>query len=212
MISTKAWKVFSSALALAVVLAVSTLLSPAASAYDGNAAATYADTWATSRNGAYPDFGPDCTNFVSQALSAGSFPMRGGTDAQNPNEWWIRTNIWNTWDYATTWSVAARLRQFMINIYPGGISKGTAYGEGAGTYTPVGEITGDLIVMDWGRGEGLSHAAIQVGTGVDPVKSMYGNLIDQHTNDHYHAIWNLKPYNLDYKTTTFYFEHIQANN
>ena len=46
----------------------------AALAYDGPAAAQYADTYWSSYNKQYPSFanqGGDCTNFVSQALYAG---------------------------------------------------------------------------------------------------------------------------------------------
>src|ERR671932_2823663 len=71
-------KRFSRAIALAVALFVA---SPAvaALAYDGAAAAKYADQYATSYNKAYPSFankGGDCANFVSQALFAGGIQQR----------------------------------------------------------------------------------------------------------------------------------------
>ena len=67
-------------------------------------------------------------------------------------------------------------------------------------------VTGDVLFFNWGQGEGLSHAVIQVGIGTDPNlypnQVWYGNYIDEHTNNRKHAFWSLKPYNADWKTTT----------
>ena len=51
-------------------------------AYNGTKAAAYAKQYANGYNPAYPVFGADCTNFVSQCVYDGGMPMLvGGTDA-----------------------------------------------------------------------------------------------------------------------------------
>jgi hypothetical protein len=133
-----------------------------------------------SRNSYYPDFGgTDCTNFVSQALHAGGFSHVGGTSETSLYQWWIRRNSWGTFDYATTWSVAWRLRQFLINDAPGGTSEGTAPGKSTNPYTPASVVTGDVLFYDWGQGEGISHASIQVGIGRDPAFGYYGDYMPE---------------------------------
>lgn len=50
-----------------------------------------------------------------------------------------------------------------------------------------------------------------MGHGTDPVSKWYGDLTDQHTNDRYHAIWNLKPYNPRWQATSITVEHESAS-
>ena len=45
--------------------------------FDREAAAAYARKWATGTNPNYPRFDNDCTNFVSQVMLAGGWPMLG---------------------------------------------------------------------------------------------------------------------------------------
>ena len=70
-------------------------------AYNGTKAAAYAKQYANGYNPAYPVFGADCTNFVSQCVYDGGMPMLvGGTDAHwyiyNVNE---RSPSWAGADY-----------------------------------------------------------------------------------------------------------------
>jgi len=59
--------------------------------YDRQAAATYARRYASAPNPAFAQItGNDCTNFVSQALLAGGWPMIGGSawDSTDNGAWW----------------------------------------------------------------------------------------------------------------------------
>ncbi len=188
------------------------LAAPSAVAYDPVGAKNYANSWAVSRNSYYyPSFSADCANFVSQSVHAGGYSFVGGDSETSLYQWWIRKTIWG-FDYATTWSVAPRLRLFFMYDIPGGISSGTAPGTSTNYWTPDAVVTGDVLFYDWGQGEGISHTSIQVGWGDDPGSSYNGNYIDQHVTDRYHAFWSLRPYNKYYASTTVYFMHIAANN
>ena len=69
---------------------------------------------------------------------------------------------------------------------------------------------GDVVFYDWqysgdqyGNGFFANHAGIVVATsGTDPNSGWTGVLVDAHTTGHFHAIWNLIPYNSQYQATT----------
>ncbi|MDT7805889.1 MAG: hypothetical protein QOI78_9322 [Actinomycetota bacterium] len=198
------------ALAAAALILVAT--AGQAAAYDGNAAANYADIWAKARNSDYPAFDADCTNFVSQAVSHGGFSMVNYL--QSPNSvysWWIERAVGSQFSWSLTWSVANSYYNFLLAYSPGGVREGTAPGTATNYYTPDSVITGDVLFYDWGQGEGISHAAIQTGIGTD-FSGFYGNYVDYHTTDRYHAFWSLVMYNSLASTTTVYFVHIFPNN
>lgn len=84
--------------------------------FNRSAVVNYAYRWASSgskmRNGSYPDFSNDCTNFVSQAVLAGGVPMSGSGDCKHEStyaEWYVqRSSGWlcfNDWAWSTSWSV-----------------------------------------------------------------------------------------------------------
>jgi putative amidase-like protein len=209
---------------LVALLAAGCLAASAgpASAYSGTGAASYADQWATSNNSpSFPVFSSDCTNFVSQAAwDGGNYPNRNyggnGTDS-----WWYgggtrsNTGQW-TYYYSTSWVNVVAYYNFLIADIPGGIYEGSAPGSSTNYYTPNSVVTGDVLFYNWGQGEGMSHAAMQVGIGTDPNlypnQVWYGNYIDEHTSNRYHAFWSLKPYNAYWSTTTIYFMHISSSN
>lgn len=62
--------------------------------FDGTTAAKYADQYWSSYNGNYVSFGPDCTNFVSQAVHAGGASWYGfPSDPSSDLTWFgIRNN------------------------------------------------------------------------------------------------------------------------
>ena len=64
-------------------------VSAPAFAYNGPAAASYADTWALGYNSNYLTFGDDCTNFVSQALKAGGLPTITTTSTTSDDHYWF---------------------------------------------------------------------------------------------------------------------------
>jgi hypothetical protein len=208
-------------LAAGLAVSIVSVTAGPADAYDGAAAATYADTYATSPNSSqYPVFTTDCTNFVSQAVHAGGFPFRNANkDSTSVTNWWINSGQSHAqFSWSQTWSVAVSYHNFLVADYPGGNPKGTAPGTSTDYWTPPAMVDGDVLFYDWGQGDGISHSAIQVGYGTDPNLSNQvwaGNYIDEHTNNRYHAFWSLKPYNAFYATTattTIYFLHIDAAN
>lgn len=120
--------------------------------------------------------------------------------------------MWGSWDYATTWSSASRLKAFLKNDVPGGTDMGSAWGGATNSYTPNSVVTGDVLFYDWGKGEGVSHAAIQTGIGNDANYPYWGNYVDYHSNDTRHRFWSLKPSNPYWQSTTVYFVHIWTGN
>ena len=92
--------------------------------YDGTAAASYAVTWAKDRNPMWPSGAPafkggDCSNFVSQALYAGGWPMIWSGDAPHL-EWWctepaLRSKPENKkrGTASGTWGSADNFRRFL---------------------------------------------------------------------------------------------------
>lgn len=179
-------------------------------AYDRTAAAQYADQWWDAFNPAYPTFGDDCTNFVSQALNRGGETMVGlnGSNTDDHN-WYVTTNTGGGIVWTHSWTVASDLENFLINDSSRGTFVTLAYGY-YGSSTDNVNI-GDTLFYNWGQGQGISHAAIQVAqSGSDQYSSpaMQGDLADQHTNARYHIIWNLSSKNAYWATTTVYEVHI----
>jgi hypothetical protein len=204
--------------AVVLVVVVAALLSSAspALAYDGPSAARYADKWWHGRNPNYQVFNNDCTDFVSQSLHNGGYSYVGG-NATSPDrsQWWIHYNsFWDNFTWSDSWSHAHNLYNFLLESYPGGTQQGIARGSSTTRYTPNSVVTGDVLFYDWGGGEGISHSAIQVGIGDDAKygHAWYGNYVDYHTNDTYHAFWSLRPRNAMWSTTTIYFMHISSSN
>jgi Putative amidase domain len=207
-------------IALATLVSGIALLATSAGAlaYNGNTAAQYADTWWNSNNGnQYPSlyFSNDCANFLSQAMRAGGYsevnPYGSTTDDHN---WFARVVAFRppyySWTWSHSWSVASDLRTFELWHYPGGWDYGTLPGTGNGS---TGLSVGDLYFYDFGDGYGIYHASIDVAYGYDSnYSAYYGNLVDAHTNNRYHAIWSLSPYNSRRSYTTVYLIHIDPSN
>jgi hypothetical protein len=203
---------------LCVTVAFAIAGAPAASAYDGNQAAAYADANAVSGNSAFPKFsGTDCANFVSQSVHAGGY----GYQTTTSPVWYIRhvylTGTQMIWEQSASWIRASSFYNFLVADVPGGNSRSTVGGGSTYPYTPNAIVTGDILAYDWGKGEGISHVAIQTGSGYDTSNhgvsnGWIGNYIDEHTNNRRHAFWSLKPYNVDWPTTTIYFQHISSAN
>ena len=176
--------------------------------FNGATAAAYADSWATSRNGNYPSFSNDCTNFTSQALhdsSGGGYPFR-----YSPHpEWWVeRVLFW--WNYTHSWSVVPDNWNFLMADYPGGWD----WGYQDTSKNTNGALKGDILFYDWDGNGTLDHTSIEVAySGCDPANpSWCGDLVDQHTNDRFHAIWHLRPYNSQAATTQVRLAHIDPGN
>jgi hypothetical protein len=186
-------------------------ISPVA-AYNPANAAAYADLWWHSRNSAYKNFDPnDCTNFVSQSLHAGGYPFQndGGSNTHYQN-WFIDSLPFGQWNWSHTWSVAPDLLNFLYYDSPGGSPIAYKAPLQGGT---SGGSTGDVIFYDWSDSQGVSHDAIQVAYGTDPVSGWVGSLVDAHATDHRHAIWHLRPYNGNLASITYItVVHVSSSN
>ena len=208
------------ALTLAVLSAVPTLtvLSPAL-AYNGPAAASYADQFAPTFNGSFPRFNDDCTNFVSQAVNYGGYSMHPTPNDQSTSNdaYWFVLYPGYLAAYSHSWAVVQDYWYWLIGQNPGGTQEGSfSYNNGhnrAPAFTPNSVVTGDVLFYDWGTGLGISHTSIQVGWGTDQY-GYYGNWVDTHTNSHKHIFWTLKdaPGNTNWMTTTVWYMHIWASN
>jgi len=183
-------------------------------AFSGTGAASYADTWARSRNSNYPSFSSDCANFVSQALHQGggfSYIGRNGSTTDD-TLWWVSWDPNTGFHWSHSWAVAQDQFYFLNATYPGGWQEGTASGSATNYWTPDAVVTGDVLYYDWQSDGLLDHESIQVGWGTDPTSGWNGNYVDQHTTDRYHAFWSLRPYNSQWASTTIHFMHIDSRN
>jgi hypothetical protein len=177
------------------------LVAGNAYAYNGTTAATYADKYALSPNGSYYSFSDDCTNFVSQALRAGGHKFHGtpsGLVLNNNSQWWVYDGgAGRTY----SWSVADSLATF-INLYDTATPH-SQFDGGQAKALPSGVAKGDpvfYIFSDSSTKFGVS--SIVIGSGTDPNSKWVGGLIDEHTTNRHHAIWNLIPYNSQWATTS----------
>lgn len=214
-------------LSLGVIVSIIVALqvfTSTAMAYNRNNATSYADLWALARNSNYPTWGSDCTNFASQALVAGSYPqVRGDSNVTNNNNWFFWWNIrpW-TWTNSRSWSVAVDQYKFQMWHYPGGWLW-------SGPLTPVDNnfwyaynaiYNGDQLYYNWNGDKNtdhINHMGVQVNPGYSNYYNCnhtcnYGDLVDYHTTDRYHAIWNLVDINPNWSTEVIWQVHIDDRN
>jgi hypothetical protein len=172
----------------------------------------------------------DCTNFVSQALQAGGHSFTFAlSDPQSPQpqvldlskSWWAwRDNGRYGSGRTKSWSVTNDLYSFVHLSDPywpyEGVQDMGTQGMTPLVFMPLDDHdpntsweyraapVGTIIFYKWqyqGDAYVPDHASIIVDYGTDPEKGWSGALIDQHTNNRYHAIWNLIPYNSQWATT-----------
>jgi cell wall-associated NlpC family hydrolase len=187
------------------VLAVGLLMiSPiAALAYDGTAAATYADTYWSTYNRSYPSFansGGDCTNYVSQALAAGGISMRKAPSYSGTNAWFMLQTR-GRYSYSTTWVNAQDNSTFLSHL-PGVTMVASVTGATPGQVVASNASQGDVVFYDWNNDGIYDHEAIVVTAD--------GQRVDAHTNNRYHEYWTLAQFNGQYKTTRITVFHIPA--
>jgi hypothetical protein len=136
--------------------------------YAASTAVAYAKKWALSTNASYPRDGNDCTNFVSQAVSAGGWAMAGGScsDRKDDSAWWYGdSQCWYPGVHRSyTWGGAQ-------NFYNFAASSGRA--KAAANISDLAE--GDVLQV--AHGGHVGHTTMVTGkTG--------GNLLlSYHTND-----------------------------
>ena len=183
--------------------------------FNRSAAATYANTWAHGRNPNYPDFGgqcgcaTDCTNYASQVLHEGGYPLHPTDPATwyplNPIQWWYGQNYPFGWWNTNSWSVPDALREYVTH-YPSDFQFKSS--PVAGTNL----TKGDFFLMDLDRDGTPDHTRVIVGSGytstkpadytytgcisggVAPIPARKMALLaNQHCVDRWHVVWN---YNL----------------
>lgn len=121
--------------------------------YDRERAKRYADKWWNDYNPQFRKFAVDCTNYVSQCLWAGGFPMQGGSGRDKG--WWYRGNGGAEDNWSFSWAVAHSLHWYLA---------------GGDTPLPVWEVyhpqelaIGDVICYDWSGNGKWEHTTIVTG-------------------------------------------------
>lgn len=178
--------------------------------YNRVGAVNYADAWAHDRNSNYPNFGAgcgcnDCTNYVSQALHNGGYPLRPGNwDENSVFEWWYRkVLLW--YENSKTWSTTDWFNTYLFQ-YPD---------EFEFRSWPTELEAGDFFLMDL-HGANIEdppdgipdHARFVVGYGFTSTNqedytdgcggnleippSTYGLLANQHCVDRKHVAWDYR--------------------
>jgi len=188
-------------------------IASAAFAYNGSAAAAYADTYWLNYNPAWPSFansGGDCTNFVSQALYAGGITMRTSPTFSGAAAWYMVKKK-NRWSYATSWVNAQQQSIFLLQYLPGVTQVASYYGLAPGATAPDQAQQGDVVLYDWNNDGVYDHEAIVTASdGANPDGTTNWDLVDAHTNNRYHAYWTLAQYNASWATTRIVVLHIAS--
>jgi hypothetical protein len=97
--------------------------------FNAERAVAYAYQWRTSRNPNYPNFGNDCTNFLSQIMRAGNMQMMREY-RHGKGSWWIHgPEGLQRWDWTHSWAVAndfthQMLKYGLANYYRGEYRRG----------------------------------------------------------------------------------------
>lgn len=195
--------------------------------YDRTAAVDYADAWAHARNVNYPFSNEvgcacnDCTNYLSQVLHNGDYPLRSGSwNANSQYEWWYRDGNLFQPDNSKTWSATDWLNSYFAQ-YPNEFDVNPAF-------STLEE--GDFILLDLRNNDPDStdtdpdgkpdHARVVVGQGYtstnqndyecnDPLQtpppSVSRLLVNQHCPDRKRVAWD---YNLDLDYHNFWYIHV----
>lgn len=178
----------------------------AAHAYNGQAAAAYADQYWSSYNPQWPSFanrGGDCTNFVSQALHAGGIGMRMSPPYTGYAAWYMIQSRKNAWSWSTSWVSAQDNSVFLTANLLGVTKVQDVTGVTSGQIVPSNASQGDVVLYDWTDDGTFDHEAI--------IATADGQTVDAHTNNRYHAYWTLAQYNSYAATTHIVVLHIPAS-
>jgi hypothetical protein len=194
--------------ALSLAVAVS-----AAFAYDGAAAAAYADSYWQNYNPAWSSFansGGDCTNFVSQALYAGGIAMRTSPPYTGNAAWYMQKTR-RRWSYALPWVNAQDQSIFALQHLLGVSQVASYYGLAPGTTAADNAGQGDIVLYDWNNDGIYDHEAIITASDrANPDGTANWDLVDAHTNNRFHAYWTLAQFNASWATTRIVVLHIPA--
>lgn len=155
--------------------------------YDRRKAQRYAELWWNGFNPQYKKFDVDCTNFVSQCLSAGGMPMDFAP--RKDRGWWYRFQG-PSWSYS--WAVAHALRWYLENS---GRAKSVA--------NPQELMIGDVICYDWDGNGRWEHNTIVVDFDRNGMP-----LVNAHTVASHRRYWDYKDSYAWTENTNYRFFHI----
>ncbi|MEE0777139.1 MAG: amidase domain-containing protein [Bacillota bacterium] len=189
-----------------------------ATKYTPTKATTYANQWALSHNPFYKSYvgsGNDCTNFISQCIAKGGIPqdytwrytLHFDAAGNHVPMFDVDTNAWSeandfkNWltKYAVkvgSWSRKGTPAPYKTYSYLGADNSNNI--NGSGRY---------IVFYDWSGDGYMDHVSICVATGNSQDSadgSVYGDLIDQHSNARYKAIWHGDKRNNQKYTTRIY--------
>lgn len=144
-------------------------------------------------------------------VDPGGWPYANfGAAADYPWAWYYDNKGTSTTSDDTnsyTWSAAAKLYTFIVldsSPARGKNAKATPYPGTTSVPYPDNTDIGDTFFYSWNGDGVINHCSIYVANGTDPVSGYSGALIDQHTQNRYHAIWSLSYYNSKRLTTKIY--------
>lgn len=202
-------------LKVVIILMLVTLTSTAshvnAGNYDRGAAVSYADTWAHTRNSNYPNYGSgcgcnDCTNYISQVLHNGGYPLRTGNwDENSIFEWWYRKRFGLWWQNSKTWSAADWLNtyvhqyqaaEFEIRSWPTDLEAGDfylmdLYNNDDPDQPPDGKPDHGRVIVGYGL-TSTNQGDYTDGCGNNkPIPPQTDTLLaNQHCVDRWHVAWD----------------------
>ena len=161
--------------------------------YDRERVRQYAERWWNDYHPKFKKFEVDCTNFVSQCLLAGGFPMQGGE--RRDEGWWYRGNGGEDDNWSYSWAVAHSLHWYLA---------------GGRTPIPVWEVQhpqelaiGDVVCYDWSGGGKWEHTTIVTGHGADGMP-----LVNAHTVNSRHRLWSYRDSHAWTPQSRYKFFHI----
>ena len=135
--------------------------------YDRIRAFQYAERWWNDHNPQFQNMGVDCTNFVSQVLYAGGFPMQAGGRGSG---WWYRSGRRPEWSYS--WAVADALARHL--------QAGRAPFRAEILNRPEDLTIGDVICYDW-RGAGqYGHNTVVTGRDANGRPLVNAHTVNSH--------------------------------
>lgn len=152
-------------------------------------AVQYAEIWWNSYNQKYPHFANDCTNYISQCLQAGGFPLEQ-TNSKTKG-WWCKKKQWSY-----SWAVSHSLQLYLSG-------------------SPLTRIVdsvemlfyGDLIFYDF-EGDGrFNHTTIITGKDAEGTP-----LVNAHSTNSRQRYWDYTDSSAYSSNTTYKFLHIVDEN
>lgn len=170
-------------------------LASSAFAYSRTAAINYSNQYALDPNPAYKFYGrADCTNFVSQCFYAGGMKKSASwTTSYNNDGQQCGTTNWNKADSFKNYVKSLNWNR-LGNWSKNGVTGTYAYVNNSANLTASN--TGKVVIFyDWtGNGE-MDHSSFYVVNNAKTQDTAHdgnvtGDLINQHSIERYHVIWN----------------------